>query len=222
MPRSPRPLALVIALGGTSYAAGQDHRPRHQGRHRHHRRREEPQPEAEGPLLLGHLGLEGATARDDTGSVGPSDAYAVPPAISSSVGLRPVDHPARFRHPPWPGPTWRTGRRPSPTTTVADRRPTRASRAASSRSPGTSGPATDLDTTDSPDAHRQAPHLDGGRPGGVHAGRHDRGPVPVLDDRHQRQRRGGPVPGDQGRGAVTSPTEADGPTGERLRFGRRV
>ena len=75
-------LALVIALGGTSYAAAKITGRDIKDNTVYHRRREEPQPEAEGLLLLGHLRAEGRPGeRGDRGGRTRSDRPTRTPSL---------------------------------------------------------------------------------------------------------------------------------------------
>jgi hypothetical protein len=138
-------LALVIALGGTSYAAAKitgrdikDNTVTTADVKNHNLKLKDLSSSATS-------GLKGD--QGDTGPVGPSDAYAVPPAISSSVGLS--QSTTLLGSVNLPAGSYVANGKTSITHNDGGGSQTDAGiTSCQLQEPGTSGPATDLDTTD--------------------------------------------------------------------------
>lgn len=138
-------LALVIALGGTSYAAAKitgrdikDNTVTTADVKNHNLKLKDLSSSATS-------GLKGD--QGDTGPVGPSDAYAVPPAISTSVGLS--QSTTLLGSVNLPTGSYVANGKTSITHNDGGGSQTDAGiTSCQLQEPGTSGPATDLDTTD--------------------------------------------------------------------------
>lgn len=138
-------LALVIALGGTSYAAAKitgrdikDNTVTTADVKNHNLKLKDLSSSATS-------GLKGD--QGDTGPVGPSDAYAVPPAISTSVGLS--QSTTLLGSVNLPAGSYVANGKTSITHNDGGGSQTDAGiTSCQLQEPGTSGPATDLDTTD--------------------------------------------------------------------------
>jgi hypothetical protein len=144
-------LALVIALGGTSYAAakitGRDIKDNTvtTADVKNHNLKLKDFSSSASKGLKGDKGDAGD--QGDIGPVGPSDAYAVPPAFSSNVGLSAsttllgaVSLPA--------GSYVANGKTTITHNDGGGSQTDAGVTACQLQEPGTSGPATDLDTTD--------------------------------------------------------------------------